>query len=47
MKVEGIFRIMGDNSEEEFVREELNKGVVLEGIDVYCFFGFIKVYSFF
>ncbi|KAJ0260184.1 Rho GTPase-activating protein 5 [Hirschfeldia incana] len=44
LKVEGIFRITGDNSEEEFVREELNKGVVPEGIDVHCLSGLIKAW---
>lgn len=45
LKVEGIFRITGDNSEEEFVREELNKGVVPKGIDVHCLSGLIKVFN--
>ncbi|KAL0897509.1 hypothetical protein Bca101_081470 [Brassica carinata] len=44
LKVEGIFRITGDNSEEEFVRGELNKGVVPEGIDVHCLSGLIKAW---
>lgn len=46
LQVEGIFRITGDNSEEEFVREQLNKGVIPQGIDVHCLAGLIKVYRF-
>ncbi|CAH8361250.1 unnamed protein product [Eruca vesicaria subsp. sativa] len=44
LKVEGIFRITGDNSEEEFVREQLNQGVVPEGINVHCLAGLIKAW---
>jgi hypothetical protein len=43
-KAEGIFRIAADNSQEEYVREQLNGGVVPEGIDVHCLAGLIKVY---
>ncbi|CAD5319664.1 unnamed protein product [Arabidopsis thaliana] len=42
--VEGIFRITGDNSEEEFIREELNKGVLPIGIDIHCLAGLIKAW---
>lgn len=44
LQVEGIFRITGDNSEEEFIREELNKGVLPEGIDIHCLAGLIKAW---
>ncbi|CAN6908465.1 unnamed protein product [Brassica oleracea] len=31
LQVEGIFRITGENSEEEYVREQLNKGLIPDG----------------
>lgn len=43
MQAEGIFRINGENGQEEHVREQLNRGIVLEGIDVHCIAGLIKV----
>ena len=43
MQAEGIFRINAENSQEEYVREQLNGGVVPEGIDVHCLAGLIKV----
>ena len=36
LQAEGIFRINAENSQEEYVREQLNKGVVPDGIDVHC-----------
>lgn len=45
LEVEGIFRITGENSEEEYVREQLNKGMIPDGIDVHCLAGLIKVSS--
>ena len=45
LRVEGIFRINGENGQEEYVREELNKGVVPDNIDVHCLASLIKVYS--
>lgn len=44
MKAEGIFRINAENGQEEYVRSQLNKGVVPYGIDVHCLAGLIKVY---
>lgn len=44
LKAEGIFRITAENSQEEYVRDQLNRGVVLRGIDVHCLAGLIKVY---
>jgi len=44
MKAEGIFRITAENSQEAFVRDQLNKGVVPHGIDVHCLSGLIKVF---
>lgn len=44
LKAEGIFRINAENSQEECVRDKLNKGVVPHGIDVHCLAGLIKVY---
>ncbi|KAE8698010.1 Rho GTPase-activating protein 3 [Hibiscus syriacus] len=39
-----IFRINAENSQEEYVRDELNKGVVPRGIDVHCLAGLIKAW---
>jgi hypothetical protein len=45
MKAEGIFRITAENSQEAFVRDQLNKGIVPHGIDVHCLSGLIKVFT--
>ena len=42
-KAEGIFRINAENSQEEDVRKQLNRGFVPHGIDVHCLAGLIKV----
>ncbi|CAB4300714.1 unnamed protein product [Prunus armeniaca] len=44
LKAEGIFRINAENSQEERVRDQLNKGVVPHGIDVHCLAGLIKAW---
>ncbi|CAJ1956156.1 unnamed protein product [Sphenostylis stenocarpa] len=44
LQVEGIFRINADNGQEEHVRDQLNMGVVPEGIDVHCLAGLIKAW---
>ncbi|KAL1201889.1 Rho GTPase-activating protein 5 [Cardamine amara subsp. amara] len=44
LQVEGVFRITGENSEEEYVREQLNKGNIPDGIDVHCLAGLIKAW---
>ncbi|KAF3439808.1 hypothetical protein FNV43_RR18086 [Rhamnella rubrinervis] len=44
LHAEGIFRINADNSQEERVRNQLNKGVVPHGIDVHCLAGLIKAW---
>ncbi|KAE8693667.1 Rho GTPase-activating protein 3 [Hibiscus syriacus] len=44
LKAEGIFRINAENSQEEYVREKLNNGVVPCGIDVHCLAGLIKAW---
>ncbi|KAK8345130.1 hypothetical protein V6Z11_A07G127200 [Gossypium hirsutum] len=44
LQAEGIFRITGDNSQEEYVREQLNRGVVPEEIDAHCLAGLIKAW---
>ncbi|XVE79235.1 hypothetical protein DITRI_Ditri14bG0041600 [Diplodiscus trichospermus] len=44
LQAEGIFRINAENSQEEYVREQLNAGVVPEGIDVHCLAGLIKAW---
>ncbi|URE08371.1 rhoGAP domain containing protein [Musa troglodytarum] len=44
LRAEGIFRINAENSQEEHLREQLNDGVVPEGIDVHCLAGLIKAW---
>lgn len=43
MQSEGIFRINAENSQEEYLRDHLNRGIIPEGIDVHCMAGLIKV----
>ena len=43
IQAEGIFRINAENSQEEFVRDQLNRGLIPDGIDVHCLAGLIKV----
>lgn len=42
-QAEGIFRINPENDQEEHVRDQLNRGVVPEDIDVHCLASLIKV----
>ncbi|KAH7678763.1 Rho GTPase activation protein [Dioscorea alata] len=44
LKAEGIFRINPENSQEEEVRDQLNKGTVPDDIDVHCLAGLIKAW---
>ncbi|KAJ6320152.1 hypothetical protein OIU78_015525 [Salix suchowensis] len=44
LKAEGIFRINAENSQEDNVRNQLNKGVVPRGIEVHCLAGLIKAW---
>lgn len=44
LQVEGIFRINGENTQEEYIREELNKGVIPNNIDVHCLASLIKAW---
>ncbi|OVA06034.1 CRIB domain [Macleaya cordata] len=44
LQAEGIFRITAENSQEEYVRDQLNRGVVPNGIDVHCLAGLIKAW---
>eukprot|EP00262_Sarcandra_glabra_P008566 TRINITY_DN22121_c0_g1_i1.p1 TRINITY_DN22121_c0_g1~~TRINITY_DN22121_c0_g1_i1.p1 ORF type:complete len:490 (-),score=77.75 TRINITY_DN22121_c0_g1_i1:243-1712(-) len=44
LQAEGIFRINAENSQEEFVRDQLNTGIVPDGIDVHCLAGLIKAW---
>ncbi|XP_040375408.1 rho GTPase-activating protein 1 isoform X3 [Rosa chinensis] len=44
LQVEGIFRINGENSQEEHIRGQLNRGDVPEGIDIHCLAGLIKAW---
>ncbi|PPS20040.1 hypothetical protein GOBAR_AA00532 [Gossypium barbadense] len=40
----GIFRINPENSQEELVRDQLNRGIVPDNIDVHCLAGLIKAW---
>ncbi|TVU50917.1 hypothetical protein EJB05_02314 [Eragrostis curvula] len=42
LRAEGIFRINAENTQEEIVRDQLNSGIVPNGIDVHCLAGLIK-----
>ncbi|KAL1816610.1 hypothetical protein ACET3Z_019184 [Daucus carota] len=44
LKSEGIFRINPENSKEEHVRDQLNRGIVPQDIDVHCLAGLIKAW---
>ncbi|XP_050227657.1 rho GTPase-activating protein 4-like [Mercurialis annua] len=44
LQAEGIFRINAENGQEEYVREQLNRGVIPEDIDVHCLAGLIKAW---
>jgi hypothetical protein len=44
LKAEGIFRINAENSQEEHVRNQLNKGIVPRDIDLHCLAGLIKAW---
>ncbi|KAJ6820239.1 rho GTPase-activating protein 3-like [Iris pallida] len=44
LQTEGIFRITAENSQEMLVREQLNTGVVPEGIDSHCLACLIKAW---
>jgi hypothetical protein len=44
LQAEGIFRINAENSHEEHVRDQLNKGIVPADIDVHCLAGLIKAW---
>ncbi|KAK7312651.1 hypothetical protein VNO77_36685 [Canavalia gladiata] len=44
LQAEGIFRINADNSQEEYVRDQLNRGLVPEGVDIHCLAGLIKAW---
>ncbi|XP_058738907.1 rho GTPase-activating protein 2-like [Vicia villosa] len=44
LKAEGIFRINPENGEEEHLREQLNRGIVPNDIDVHCLAGLIKAW---
>ncbi|KAJ6994445.1 hypothetical protein NC653_017309 [Populus alba x Populus x berolinensis] len=44
LQAEGIFRITAGNSQEEYVRDQLNGGVIPDGIDVHCLAGLIKAW---
>ncbi|KAJ7565929.1 hypothetical protein O6H91_02G081600 [Diphasiastrum complanatum] len=44
LQTEGIFRIDAENSHEEHVRGQLNKGIVPNDIDLHCLAGLIKAW---
>ncbi|KAL1542681.1 Rho GTPase-activating protein 2 [Salvia divinorum] len=44
LKSEGVFRINPENGQEEHVRDQLNRGIVPEDIDVHCLAGLIKAW---
>lgn len=44
LQAEGIFRINAENGQEIQVREQLNTGLVPEGIDLHCLAGLIKAW---
>ncbi|XWS56009.1 hypothetical protein CRYUN_Cryun09bG0049700 [Craigia yunnanensis] len=44
LQTEGIFRINAENGQEEYVREQLNRGIIPDGIDVHCLAGLIKAW---
>ncbi|KAK1412776.1 hypothetical protein QVD17_34277 [Tagetes erecta] len=44
LQAEGIFRVNGDNGQEEQIREQLNRGEVPENIDVHSLAGLIKAW---
>uniref|UniRef100_A0A803MSQ4 Uncharacterized protein n=1 Tax=Chenopodium quinoa TaxID=63459 RepID=A0A803MSQ4_CHEQI len=44
LKAEGIFRINPENGQEEQVRDQLNRGIVPDDIDVHCLAGLIKTW---
>ncbi|KAL5864136.1 hypothetical protein ACOSQ3_001650 [Xanthoceras sorbifolium] len=44
LKAEGIFRINPENSQEEHVRDQLNRGIVPDNIEVHCLAGLIKAW---
>ncbi|KHN38625.1 Rho GTPase-activating protein gacA [Glycine soja] len=44
LQAEGIFRINADNSQEEYVRDQLNRGLVPEDVDIHCLAGQIKAW---
>ncbi|KAF5473874.1 hypothetical protein F2P56_005828 [Juglans regia] len=44
LQAEGIFRINAENSQEEYVRDQLNRGVIPDNIDEHCLAGLIKAW---
>lgn len=44
LQAEGIFRINADNSQELYVRDQLNRGIVPDGVDLHCLAGLMKAW---
>ncbi|KAL3839289.1 hypothetical protein ACJIZ3_023880 [Penstemon smallii] len=44
LQSEGVFRINPENGQEEYLREQLNNGLIPDNIDVHCLAGLIKAW---
>ncbi|XP_068669672.1 rho GTPase-activating protein 5-like [Aristolochia californica] len=44
LQAEGIFRINAENSQEQYLRDQLNNGIVPHGVDKHCLAGLIKAW---
>uniref|UniRef100_A0A803MXU0 Uncharacterized protein n=2 Tax=Chenopodium quinoa TaxID=63459 RepID=A0A803MXU0_CHEQI len=44
LEAEGIFRINPDNGQEDIVRDQLNRGLIPDDVDVHCLAGLIKAW---
>ncbi|KAK4357312.1 hypothetical protein RND71_022922 [Anisodus tanguticus] len=44
LKAEGIFRINPENSQEEQIRDQLNRGIVPDDMNIHCLAGLIKAW---
>uniref|UniRef100_A0A7N0UAL8 Uncharacterized protein n=1 Tax=Kalanchoe fedtschenkoi TaxID=63787 RepID=A0A7N0UAL8_KALFE len=44
LHAEGVFRINGENGQEEYVRDQLNHGLIPDQADVHCLAGLIKAW---
>lgn len=44
LQAEGIFRINADNGQEEYVRDQLNRGLIPDNVGIHCLAGLIKAW---